>query len=235
VVDAQDQALGITYNANEQAAQLPPRVEEEAGYELGEPGGNRPESVHPTWPRSTPAEKKTLKRGAFSSFLCFSPHAGAEDLATFPEECYACGSAGLLKMKLTNIPHFKEIVLMCFTCDSCGYKSVDVKAGGEICEKGVEFCLSVPGPHEGEGEGPAAAATSWARVDLARDVIKSADASVSERQLRASRRRRCACSRWAARCCSHTPHLQCTQLLGRSVAMRININTMSGASAGAGV
>eukprot|EP01047_Picozoa_sp_COSAG01_P080264 COSAG01_NODE_15535_length_1325_cov_1.660962_2_plen_196_part_00 len=191
-------------------------------------------------------------------FFCFPPHTGAEDLATFPEECYACGSAGLLKMKLTNIPHFKEIVLMCFTCDSCGYKSVDVKPGGEICEKGVEFRLSVPAPSEGEGEGdgPAAAATSWARVDLARDVIKSADASVSERQLRAintlgrrRRRRRCACSGWAARCCSRTPHLQCTQLLGRSVAMHINtmrintintmrintINTMAGAGAGAGV
>jgi zinc finger protein len=65
-------------------------------------------------------------------------------------------------MKLTNIPHFKEIILMCFTCESCGYKSVDVKPGGEICEHGVEFRLQVQD----------------ARIDLSRDVIKSADAYV---------------------------------------------------------
>ena len=34
-------------------------------------------------------------------------------------------------MKLTKIPHFKEIILMCFSCDTCGYKETDVKPGGD--------------------------------------------------------------------------------------------------------
>ena len=46
-------------------------------------------------------------------------------------------AAGECVMKLTNIPHFKEIILMCFACEQCGYKSVDIKPGGEICNQGV--------------------------------------------------------------------------------------------------
>ena len=54
---------------------------------------------------------------------------------------------------------------MCFTCDACGYKSVDVKPGGEVCEKGVQFALSLGTERD-------------AKVDLSRDVIKSADAGI---------------------------------------------------------
>lgn len=90
---------------------------------------------------------------------------GGEELAQFPESCYACGSTGILKMVVTTIPHFKEIVLMCFTCDACGYKSVDVKPGGEVCKQGVQFALSVGAERD-------------ATVDLSRDVIKSADAGI---------------------------------------------------------
>ena len=35
---------------------------------------------------------------------------GGEEVAQFSELCYACGSSGILKMVVTNIPHFKEIV-----------------------------------------------------------------------------------------------------------------------------
>ena len=60
---------------------------------------------------------------------------------------------------------------MCFVCDACGYKSVDVKPGGETCDKGVEFTLKI-GHNEGDGRDR--------QVDLSRDVIKSADAMVPE-------------------------------------------------------
>ncbi len=91
---------------------------------------------------------------------------GGDEIAQFPELCYACASSGMLKMVVTNIPHFKEIVLMCFTCDACGYKSVDVKPGGEVCDQGVQFELSVGGEERD------------AKIDLSRDVIKSADAEI---------------------------------------------------------
>ena len=42
-----------------------------------------------------------------------------------------CGRPGKMRMKLTKIPHFKEIILMCFSCDTCGYKETDVKPGGD--------------------------------------------------------------------------------------------------------
>ena len=129
----------------------------------------------------------------------FEYGADAEDIASFPENCHACGSAGELKMKLTNIPHFKEIILMCFYCDNCGFKSVDVKPGGEIADKGVQFNLSVEDP----------------RVDLSRDVIKSADAWVSIPEYVSLPTRRTACHScpsallwWAVRLLdiSLTPH-----------------------------
>eukprot|EP01052_Picozoa_sp_SAG31_P003351 SAG31_NODE_127_length_23612_cov_39.709863_17_plen_175_part_00 len=65
------------------------------------------------------------------------------ELASFPEPCYACGASGECIMKLTTIPHFKEIILMCFYCESCGNKSVEVKPGGSICDQGVEYRLQV--------------------------------------------------------------------------------------------
>lgn len=34
----------------------------------------------------------------------------------------------------TEIPHFKEVVIMATTCDVCGDKSSEVKSGGTIIE-----------------------------------------------------------------------------------------------------
>lgn len=39
-------------------------------------------------------------------------------------------------MKSVNIPHFKEVIIMSTVCDHCGYKSNEVKTGGEIPAKG---------------------------------------------------------------------------------------------------
>lgn len=46
-------------------------------------------------------------------------------------------------MKLVDIPHFKEVVIMSTVCDDCGYKSNEVKTGGAIPEKGRKITLVV--------------------------------------------------------------------------------------------
>ena len=33
---------------------------------------------------------------------------------------------------ISAIPHFKEVVIMATTCDSCGHKSNEVKSGGKL-------------------------------------------------------------------------------------------------------
>jgi zinc finger protein len=58
-------------------------------------------------------------------------------------------------MKMVNIPHFKQVVLMSTMCEHCGYRSNEVKTGGEVPEKGRRITVSVENPD-----------------DLSRDILK---------------------------------------------------------------
>ena len=80
----------------------------------------------------------------------------------FPANCYCCNAPGFLRDCVCSIPYFKEIIISCFKCDVCGYKTTDVKGGGGISEKGTRFTLTV------ENED-----------DLNRDVFKSETSKVS--------------------------------------------------------
>ncbi len=62
---------------------------------------------------------------------------------------------------LSAIPHFKEVVIMSTTCDSCGHRTNEVKSGGGIEEKGSRITLKVTDPS-----------------DLSRDLLKSETCSV---------------------------------------------------------
>lgn len=74
----------------------------------------------------------------------------------FPASCPGCMHPCTTNMKMVDIPHFRQVVIMNTTCDDCGYKSNDVKTGGEIPEKGKRVTLRVSKPE-----------------DLARDILKS--------------------------------------------------------------
>jgi len=74
----------------------------------------------------------------------------------FPASCPGCMHPCTTNMKMVDIPHFRQVVIMNTTCDDCGYKSNDVKTGGEVPEKGRKVTLRVRTP-----------------VDLARDILKS--------------------------------------------------------------
>ena len=53
------------------------------------------------------------------------------------------------------IPHFKEVIVMALTCDTCGYRSNEVKSGAGVNEKGTRITLHLTDPS-----------------DLSRDVLK---------------------------------------------------------------
>ena len=61
----------------------------------------------------------------------------------FDTPCYACSGMGKNRMCVCSIPHFKEIIVMCFECEKCGYKTAEVKGGGGISDKGKKLTLSV--------------------------------------------------------------------------------------------
>ncbi|KAL5281044.1 ZPR1 family protein [Megaselia abdita] len=69
-------------------------------------------------------------------------------------------------MKVTNIPHFKEVIIMATVCDVCGVKTNEVKSGGGIEDKGIRFEVTVE-----------------TKEDLVRDVLKSETCSLLIKEL----------------------------------------------------
>ena len=53
------------------------------------------------------------------------------------------------------IPHFKEVIVMALTCDTCGYRSNEVKSGAGVSEMGTQITLHLTDPS-----------------DLSRDILK---------------------------------------------------------------
>jgi zinc finger protein len=78
------------------------------------------------------------------------------EVYSFPASCPGCMHPCTTHMKMVDIPHFKQVVLMSTVCDDCGYRSNDVKTGGEIPELGEKITLTVQDT-----------------TDLARDILKS--------------------------------------------------------------
>lgn len=88
---------------------------------------------------------------------------------SFPASCPGCTRPCATNMKMVHIPYFKQVVLMSTVCDSCGYRSNEVKTGGEVPDKGKKITLQVR-----------------TKEDLARDILKSESAVLEcpELQLR---------------------------------------------------
>ncbi|KAJ3413750.1 hypothetical protein HDV05_007653 [Chytridiales sp. JEL 0842] len=80
----------------------------------------------------------------------------ANDVHVFHGNCSRCNAPSDTRMHLIEIPYFKEVVIMATDCDTCGYKSNEVKAGGAISPQGKRITLRV-----------------LDREDLSRDVLKS--------------------------------------------------------------
>lgn len=79
-----------------------------------------------------------------------------DEVHTFPATCPSCVRPCSTHMKLVDIPHFKEVVIMSTVCDACGYKSNEVKTGGAVPAQGRIITLRVEDAE-----------------DLARDILKS--------------------------------------------------------------
>jgi zinc finger protein len=83
-----------------------------------------------------------------------------DEVLNFPTNCPNCNSPCDTKMKVTNIPYFKEIIVMATTCDICGEKSNEVKSGTGIASEGIRYRLVMNDP-----------------IDLNRDILVSETSS----------------------------------------------------------
>uniref|UniRef100_A0A8V5H8E2 Zinc finger protein ZPR1 n=1 Tax=Melopsittacus undulatus TaxID=13146 RepID=A0A8V5H8E2_MELUD len=89
----------------------------------------------------------------------------AEDLRNevlqFNTNCPECNAPASTNMKLVQIPHFKEVIIMATNCDSCGHRTNEVKSGGAIEPQGTRITLRITDPS-----------------DMTRDILKSETCSV---------------------------------------------------------
>jgi len=84
------------------------------------------------------------------------------EVLTFHCNCPNCNAPCKTNMKVTQIPHFKEVVIMATLCDSCGHKTNEVKSGGGIEPTGKKMILTVEN-----------------QQDLSRDVLKAETCSIA--------------------------------------------------------
>ncbi|KAH9643726.1 hypothetical protein HF086_007696, partial [Spodoptera exigua] len=75
--------------------------------------------------------------------------------------CMNCHENGMTRLLLTRIPFYKNVVVMSFSCEHCGYQNNELQPGGSVAERGVRWALRVEGAD-----------------DLNRQVVKSDYTSV---------------------------------------------------------
>lgn len=78
------------------------------------------------------------------------------EVLQFPTNCQECHSPAVTNMKVVQIPHFKEVIIMASNCDTCGYKTNEVKSGGGVEPFGTKTSLRLTDI-----------------LDLSRDILKS--------------------------------------------------------------
>lgn len=93
-------------------------------------------------------------------------YSAPEEVMVFEGHCPLCRAPADTRMFATDIPYFKQVIVMCTSCDACGYRTTDLKPGGEIPARGRRIALSVRGA-----------------MDLRRDIIKSESAEVEVPEL----------------------------------------------------
>lgn len=81
---------------------------------------------------------------------------GRSEPISIPSNCPNCTEMGESLTALTEIPHFKEVIIMAFVCKHCGFKDNEIKAGGAVPQCGTSVTLTVTN-----------------EVDMKRDVLKS--------------------------------------------------------------
>lgn len=85
-----------------------------------------------------------------------------EEVLVFNTNCPECNTPAFTNMKLVQIPHFKEVIIMATNCDRCGHRTNEVKSGGATEEQGTKITLRITDPS-----------------DMTRDVLKSETCGIS--------------------------------------------------------
>ncbi|VDB95476.1 unnamed protein product [Peniophora sp. CBMAI 1063] len=91
--------------------------------------------------------------------------AGDEEEKTVQEIeslCMNCEEQGVTRLLLTTIPYFREVIVMSFRCEHCGFQNNEIQSAGQIREHGVVYTVRV-----------------LDRTDLDRQLVKSESCTVT--------------------------------------------------------
>ncbi|XP_014323809.1 zinc finger protein ZPR1 isoform X2 [Myotis lucifugus] len=83
------------------------------------------------------------------------------EVLQFSTNCPECNAPAQTNMKLVQIPHFKEVIIMATNCEYCGHRTNEVKSGGAVEPLGTRITLRITDPS-----------------DMTRDLLKSETCSV---------------------------------------------------------
>ncbi|DAZ97049.1 TPA: hypothetical protein N0F65_012918 [Lagenidium giganteum] len=124
--------------------------------------------LQPTQSKRAPSAKRPLppqRNQGLDKYVEDAKRSSDKEVVQFNVACYSCSAPGQSNMCMASIPHFKQVIIMSFSCDACGFRTNEVKACGAIPALGERITLRVD-PHEEPGV-------------LNRDVLKSDSACVS--------------------------------------------------------
>lgn len=85
-----------------------------------------------------------------------------DEVATFKTNCPNCNSVCSTNMKVVEIPHFKEVLIMATNCDVCGIRENEVKGASGIEPQARKITLKITDVS-----------------DMTRDVLKSESCSLA--------------------------------------------------------
>ena len=111
---------------------------------------------------SNPTHKNIANNSTQGKHIITGDFNVKEEVMKFNTACPHCFKPAETSMCLTDIPHFKEVIIMSLLCELCGFKSNEIKGGGAIPKYGTKIILSVTSSD-----------------DLAREVLKSDTAGLA--------------------------------------------------------
>ncbi|KAK7434181.1 nucleolar zinc-finger protein [Stygiomarasmius scandens] len=57
--------------------------------------------------------------------------------------CMKCGQQGITRMLLTSIPFFREVIVMSFQCEHCGWANNEIQSAGSIRPEGTVYTCKI--------------------------------------------------------------------------------------------
>ncbi|XP_055697227.1 zinc finger protein ZPR1 [Phlebotomus papatasi] len=85
------------------------------------------------------------KKPIFRDLTAEDPEPEATEIESL---CVNCMKNGTTRLLLTKIPFYREVILMSFECEDCGYRNNEIQSGGEIADRGCKITLEVKNPQD---------------------------------------------------------------------------------------